>query len=119
MSEPMFHSYAGAYRPAADRRSGRIDRLIGRIPWARVRAAARWLRRPSSRWARLPAALLLVLGGLLSFLPLLGLWMLPLGVILLAEDVPAVRRLVERALDWLERRRPHWFEPPRAGQPPR
>ena len=45
----------------------------------------------------------------LAILPVFGLWMLPLGLILLAEDLPIVRRGVTRALDWLERRRPHGF----------
>lgn len=40
---------------------------------------------------RLPMALLMVAGGFLSFLPFLGLWMLPLGVLLLAVDIPAIR----------------------------
>ena len=40
---------------------------------------------------RLPLALLMILGGLLSFLPFLGAWMLPLGFLLLAVDIPAMR----------------------------
>jgi hypothetical protein len=36
----------------------------------------------------------------------------PLGFILLAEDLPIVRRGVMRVLDWLENRRPHWFSRP-------
>jgi len=40
------------------------------------------------RWA---AALLLMVGGVLSFLPFLGVWMLPLGLMLLAVDVPVLR----------------------------
>src|SRR3954470_13738466 len=35
----------------------------------------RWLRRPSSWLVRIPLAILLVVGGVLSFLPILGLWM--------------------------------------------
>jgi hypothetical protein len=31
--------------------------------------------------------------------------MLPLGLILIAEDIPIVRRGLRRALDWLEKRR--------------
>ena len=54
-------------------------------------------------------ALLLIAGGLLSFLPVLGLWMLPLGLLLLAEDVPPLRRASDRVLDRVERRWPHWF----------
>lgn len=37
---------------------------------------------------RLPIALILIFGGVLSFLPFLGIWMLPLGLMLLAIDVP-------------------------------
>jgi hypothetical protein len=88
----------------------RLERLLARLP-ERWRNTLRWLRHPSARWARIPAALLLMLGGVLSILPILGLWMLPLGLILLAEDIPALHRARARLLDWLERRRPHWFAP--------
>lgn len=90
------------------RREHRLESLIERLP-QRVQAGVRWLRRPSSRWVRIPAAVLLMAGGFLGFLPILGLWMLPLGLVLLAEDFPPVRRAVDRVLDWLEQRRPHWF----------
>lgn len=50
------------------------------------------LRRPSASWMRVPLGVLLVLGGLLSILPVLGIWMLPLGLILLAIDVALLRR---------------------------
>jgi hypothetical protein len=74
-----------------------------------MQAITRWLRKPASRWARLPAGILLILGGFLAILPVFGLWMLPLGLMLLADDIPPLRRVRDRALDWLERRRPHWF----------
>jgi hypothetical protein len=86
----------------------RIDPLLDRLP-QRVGSATRWLRRPSLRWLRIPAGLLLIGGSLLSILPLFGLWMLPLGLLLLSEDVPSLRRLRRRVLDGLERRRPDWF----------
>jgi hypothetical protein len=95
---------------AEDWRTQRIDRLIDRLPGRRLRAAVRRLRAPGARWLRLPAGLLLIVGGLFSFLPVLGIWMLPLGLLLLAEDVPAVRRLTDRMLDWIERRWPHLFD---------
>jgi hypothetical protein len=85
-----------------------IERLISRLP-ARPQAITRWLLRPSSRWIRIPAGVLLVCGGVLSILPLLGLWMLPLGLLLLAEDLPALRRVRNRLLDIAHQRRPHWF----------
>jgi hypothetical protein len=85
-----------------------IERLIDRLP-SRVQTTIRWLHRPSSRWARIPAGVLLVVGGLLSILPLLGLWMLPLGLMLLADDAPPLRRARDRVLDRIEGYRPHWF----------
>jgi hypothetical protein len=91
-----------------ERRERRIERLIGRLPrW--LQSAIRWLRRPSSRLVRIPAGLLLICGGFLSILPIFGLWMFPLGLILLAEDIPVVRRWRDRLLDWIERRKPHWL----------
>ena len=55
-------------------------------PWPAKFVA--WLRRPSSRYVRIPLAILLIVGGIFSFLPVLGLWMLPLGLLLFAQDVP-------------------------------
>jgi hypothetical protein len=95
----------------SDARVHRLERLIERFP-PRLRQAVCWLRKPSSRWARIPAGVLLSIGGLLWILPLLGLWMLPLGLLLLADDVPALHRLRERILETLERRYPHWFALP-------
>ncbi len=86
----------------------RLDRLIDRLP-DRVQTTTRWLRRPSSRLVRIPAGVLLVGGGFLGMLPLLGFWMLPLGLMLLAEDIGPLRRVRNRVLNWIERRRPHWF----------
>lgn len=52
------------------------------------------LLRDGMRIVRVPMAMILVLGGVFSFLPVLGLWMLPLGVMLLAVDVPLIRPTV-------------------------
>jgi hypothetical protein len=86
----------------------RLRRLLRRLP-SRMQAITRWLRKPESRWARLPAGIALILGGFLAILPVFGLWMFPLGLMLLADDIPPLRRFRDRGLDWLERRRPHWF----------
>ncbi|MBR9766014.1 MAG: hypothetical protein GYB53_21485 [Rhodobacteraceae bacterium] len=46
---------------------------------------------------RLPVGLLLMVGGVLGFLPVLGFWMLPLGVAVAALDlVPLWRWLRHR-----------------------
>lgn len=57
-----------------------------------------WLRKPSSRWVRIPVGLLLVAGGLLGFLPVLGFWMVIPGLLLLALDVPFLRLPVRVAI---------------------
>lgn len=47
---------------------------------------------------RLPIACGLILGSFLWILPVFGLWMLPLGLLLLAFDVPRLRPAVSRLL---------------------
>ena len=87
----------------------RLDALIDRLP-KRLRDSVRALRQPSGRWLRIPAGLLLMAGGVLAFLPILGLWMLPIGLALLADDVPLLRSWRSRMLDWVERSHPDWLD---------
>jgi hypothetical protein len=73
-----------------DKSRARLERLFDRLE-RRVPIAARWLRylrRPETRWFRIPLGVLLIFGGIFSFLPVLGIWMLPLGLLLLALDLP-------------------------------
>jgi hypothetical protein len=58
---------------------------------------------------RLPVALALILGGLFSFLPVLGIWMLPLGLMLLAVDLPILQGPVNLGMIRLRRRLRRWF----------
>lgn len=44
--------------------------------------------------------LLFMVGGVFGFLPVLGFWMLPLGLALIALDLPPTRHLIER---WMEK----------------
>jgi hypothetical protein len=62
--------------------------------------ALRWLRHPASRLIRVPVGILFVLGGIFSILPGLGIWMLPCGLLLLAADVPFLRKPVGRFTIW-------------------
>jgi len=79
----------------------RLDKLVDRLP-PRMGDTVTYLLKPSSRWLRIPSGTLLIAGGVLSILPLLGVWMLPLGLAVLAEDVPALRSARAKVLDWLE-----------------
>jgi purine-cytosine permease-like protein len=56
--------------------------------WIRARRA----NLPQSRFGRTLLGILFVFGGLFSFLPVLGIWMLPLGLVILSVDWPFVRR---------------------------
>ncbi len=66
----------------------------------RVGRQIRNLRHPDARWIRIPIGLLLIAGGVFSILPLLGIWMLPLGLLLIAYDVPFLRKPVGRFTIW-------------------
>ena len=54
----------------------------------RFLAYYRYLKTTDRKWYRHSIAVLLIIGGLLGFLPVLGFWMLPLG---LARDSAATR----------------------------
>lgn len=60
---------------------------------------------PASMIVRLTLGVLLVIGGLLFILPIFGLWMIPLGLLVLSYDLPKVRR-VRRQIEvaWGRRR---------------
>ncbi len=44
--------------------------------------------------------LLLIIGGVFSILPGLGVWMLPLGLLLVALDVPFLRKPMGKSTIW-------------------
>jgi len=60
---------------------------------------------PRSRIVRIVIGLLLILGGLVGFLPVLGFWMIPLGVLVLSVDIPMLRRARRQFQVWWTRRR--------------
>ena len=62
-----------------------------------------FLRKPRLRWLRLSVGILLIIGGCFWFLPILELEMIPIGLMLLAIDVPFLRGPVSRMIAWGER----------------
>ncbi len=82
----------------------RFNRLFNRLRYHAPFASGfiEWVQRPSSRLVRIPLGFLLILGGVFSFLPVLGIWMLPLGLLILALDVPFMRGPVSNLGVWLE-----------------
>jgi hypothetical protein len=79
-----------------------FDALARGIP--ATRRPIRELLEGRLRLLRLPVAGLLISGGLFSFLPVLGIWMLPLGLMLLAVDVPVLRPVLSAAVIRARRR---------------
>jgi hypothetical protein len=60
---------------------------------------------PTSRVYRLTLGTFITLLGFLGFLPILGFWMIPLGLVLLSMDIPSLRRLRRRTLaKWRQRK---------------
>lgn len=60
---------------------------------------------PRSRKARIVIGVLLVIGGCLGFLPILGFWMIPLGLLVLSYEFASVRRWRRRSEIWWAERR--------------
>jgi hypothetical protein len=65
--------------------------------------AIRWLRHPNARLFRIPIGLGLIAGSLLAVLPIFGIAMLPIGLLVLAQDVPFLRGPAARMMLWLEK----------------
>lgn len=65
---------------------------------------------PGNVVLRIALGLVLIAGGLLGFLPFVGFWMLPLGLLVLSIDFPPVRRFRRYATvklgDWFKTRWP-------------
>lgn len=76
---------------------------VGSI-WHMVKKHFNKLKNHRSKGIRITAGILLVVFGLLGFLPILGFWMIPLGIILLSVDFHWARRLRRKFEVWWGRR---------------
>lgn len=94
----------------AERHRRRLERQLHAVlkgtPDMRARLFA--LLGPRGWLLRVPVALLLIAGGFLAILPVFGLWMIPLGLILLAFDLPILRPSVNAALIRARRKWATW-----------
>jgi hypothetical protein len=66
-----------------------------------ARAAVHWGNHRIPPGLRSVLGLLLIVGGVFGFLPILGFWMIPLGLVLIALDIPPLKR---RLTEWSHRR---------------
>jgi hypothetical protein len=91
------------HRKKRDRRFERQFDAISRLVPA-LRGPIKALRSDRLIYLRIPLALVMIVGGFVSFLPFLGIWMLPLGLLLLAVDLPFMRGPMSAAMIWARRR---------------
>ena len=74
-----------------------LDRLQERLPDGVSRLMQK-VRSPAAAPYRIPVGVALTAGGIVGFLPILGFWMVPLGLAVLAQDVPVMRPPLARLL---------------------
>lgn len=60
---------------------------------------------PRSKPIRIIIGIVLILLGFVGFLPIIGFWMIPLGLLVLSEDIPLIRRARRRVATWWGRRK--------------
>lgn len=96
------HSETGPDEARADQAAGHGH---GRDK-TRIKFGSRTITLPGNRLARTIVAVVLIIGGVLGFLPILGFWMIPLGLLILSVDFGWARRLRRRFLVWFARRYP-------------
>lgn len=70
----------------------------------KVKLGGREIALPRSRFLRILLGIAFIIGGLLGFLPIVGFWMLPLGLLVLSYDLPFARRWRRRFVVWWHRR---------------
>jgi hypothetical protein len=71
-----------------------FDKLEHETPDFVTRAIS-WVHRPEAR-VRLPIGIVCILASFFWFLPVIGIELLPIGLLLIAQDVPILRRPVGR-----------------------
>ena len=77
-----------------------FDQLEREVPDGLARFI-HWLRNPKLRPYRLILGLLCIAASFFWFLPVVGLEFLPLGLMLIAQDVPILRAPTARLIFWL------------------
>lgn len=78
----------------------RLDHVRGRLKLGALEIPV-----PKSRAGRIAVGSAFIGGGVLGFLPILGFWMVPAGLLVLSHDLPGVRRRRRRAAVWWNRRK--------------
>jgi hypothetical protein len=84
-----------------------IDEKVAMLPKWACRAIA-WVRAPERKWIRLGLGIVSLAAWPFSWLPVLGFWTLPLGLLLISQDIPRLKRACVRAGMWIEKKIQDW-----------
>ena len=76
-----------------------------REPTRKITLFGRQFELPRSRGLRIAIGVGLVILGVFGFLPVLGFWMIPLGLLVLSYEIAKVRRWRRRLVVWWEKRK--------------
>ena len=88
-----------------DRRAEMSAEIDDQPPPRKISVFGRDFAMPRSRASRIAIGVALIFGGILGFLPILGFWMIPVGLLVLSYEFAVVRRWRRRAIIWWNRRR--------------
>ena len=100
----------------------RVDPELERIAGEklrRIKLFGREIILPQSRLLRVTIGVVLVILGCFGFLPILGFWMIPLGLLVLSYEFAAIRRWRRRFVVQWGRREGRWFRLVPGGRGPR
>jgi hypothetical protein len=78
--------------PSRDKHAPKEDPIDTAKQGARIRLGRYSMPMPGRRYHRVILGSGLVVGGIFGFLPILGFWMIPLGLVVLSVDSHHVRR---------------------------
>ncbi|WP_245780931.1 hypothetical protein [Litoreibacter janthinus] len=86
-----------------ERQFDAMERMIPalRRPLTAIRARGWWI-------VRVPVAIIFILGSFLAVLPVFGVWMLPIGLLLLAVDLEVLRGPISDLIVRARRRLATW-----------
>lgn len=92
------------------RHKRRLDRQLAALATrsAMLRRLAAQEHGRAGMFIRVPLGIFLVAGGFLAILPFFGLWMIPLGLLVLAIDLPPLRPFVSAFIIRLRRKWMLW-----------
>ncbi len=93
------------FEPTTSRLTAGCSRKDANIARHKLRFGEREIPLPSWKPLRIALGIAFLIGGVFAILPVLGLWMIPVGLLILSVDFPPVRRFRRRMTSWYGRSR--------------